>query len=396
MKILFVSFCLPYPKVAHGGGADLFHLIESLSQRHEIHLLSTADEREMPHAGEMRPFCRSVKVVIPALTLGAKLRNVWRALRTAPSSLIYLGRRARREMQTHIRRMVEEEGIEIVQFEWTGAGTLRGAVPAGKAATLLDEVDVSFRPLLQAFRRRPNPWALWKYMRTRGWELKLCRRFDAVLTRSESDRDALRAELPSARVEIFQPWTHVARFADISPEEKEKGNILFVGAMDRDENCEAVLHFYRLAFPHIRAAMPQVKLWVVGAAPQKRILALAGDPAVFVTGYVPDLRPYYARAEVCIAPMLLGGGVMNKVIDAMGAGRPVVSTEAGNEGVGARPDEEILLADDPHDFARKTLALLQDEKLWSKIASGGRRLAQETYDWERNVAQLEELYRTLI
>lgn len=397
MKILFVSYCLPYPKVAHGGGTDLFHLIESLGERHEVHLLATAIETELPHVDEMRPFCRSVKVVVPALTWRPKLRNAWQGLRTNP---LLIGRRAHHEMRMWIRRLVEGRGINVAQFEWTGAGVFVDAVPPGTAVTILDEVDVSFLPRRQVFQRARWPWvkawAFWRYLHTKRWELNICQRFDAILTRSARDKEVLLSHLPQAYVSVLQPWTHVARFADITPAEREKGALLFVGAMDRDENCEAILYFYKHCFPRIRAAVPGVRLWVVGASPQPRVRRLARDPQVSVTGYVEDLRPYYARCHVFVAPMLVGGGVLNKIVDAMGAGRPVVSTSGGNEGIGAVPDEEILIADDAPVFARATVALLRDEGLWGKIARGGRERVQRVYDWEANVANLEGLYLQLI
>ncbi len=396
MKILFVSCCLPYPQVAHGGGVDLFHLIESLGERHEVHLLATITEQEQPHVDEMRPYCRSLKVVRPALAWRARLKSAWRLLRTNPR---LVGRRARTEITGWIRSLSAEEGLDIVQFEWTGAGQFVGAVPPGKAATVLDEVDVSFRPKRRLIQLARSPWAKigawWAYHRTRRWELNICRRFDAILTRSAKDREVLRSYLPQAHISILQPWTHMERFADIAPHESEPHTLLFVGAMDRDENCRAIVYFYERCFAQIKAAVPGIELLIVGASPQRRVQDLARDPQVTVTGYVEDLRPYYARGHVFVAPILVGGGVINKIVDAMAAGRPVVSTSVGNEGLDAAPDQEILIADHPTTFARQTIALLQDKELWSRIALGGRQHVRRTYHWERNVANLEDLYRHL-
>ena len=131
----------------------------------------------------------------------------------------------------------------------------------------------------------------------------------------------------------------------------------------------------------------------MGASPQPRVQELARDPTVTVAGYVPDLREPYARCHVAIAPILAGGGVMNKVIDAMAAGRPVVSTTTGNEGVAAPPGQAVLVADEPQAFTDHVVDLLRDDLLWTRIAQAGRAHVQQTYDWERNVSQLELLYR---
>jgi polysaccharide biosynthesis protein PslH len=386
VKILFVSCLLPYPTVAHAGGADLFHLIASLGERgHYVHLVSLAPYRgDLAHVDEMRPYCRSVAVVVPALTWGQKWRNLWQGLFTDP---LHLGRRAHGEMRAHIRRLAAN-GVDVVQFEWTETGRFVDAVPAG-VVTILDEVDVSFRPRQRAAR---TSWARWDAALARWQELALCRRFDLVLTRSANDRDALLQALPGANVELLQPWTHLDLFADIRPTERRPGTVLFVGAMDRDENCQAVLWFHRYCWPLIRARAPEARLEIVGASPQERVQRLARDPTVTVAGYLPDLREPYARCHVAIGPILYGGGVMNKVVNAMAAGRPVVSTTAGNEGVAALPDQAVLVADEPQTFARHVVALLRDDLLWNRIAHGGRAHVQQTYDWERNVSRLEALY----
>jgi len=387
MKILFVSCLLPYPSVAHAGGADLFHLIASLGERgHDLHLVSLAPyPGDLAHVAEMRPYCRSLAVVVPALTWGQKWRNLWRGLFADP---LHLGRRAQREMRAQIRQVAAEHRVDVIQFEWTETGRFVDAAPAG-AVTVLDEVDVSFRPRLRAARSDRDRRQAYQ---ARGQELALCRRFDLLLTRSASDRDVLLQTLPEASVEVLQPWTHLDRFHDIGAAERQPGTILFVGAMDRDENCEAVLWFHRHCWPLIRFSEPRARLEIVGASPQPRIRQLARDPAVTVAGYVPDLREPYARCHVAIAPILAGGGVMNKVIGAMAAGRPVVSTSTGNEGVAAPHGQAVLVADDPAAFANHVVDLLRDDLLWNRIAQGGRAYVQQTYDWEQNISRLEALY----
>jgi len=390
VKILFVSCLLPYPTVAHAGGADLFHLIASLGERgHDTHLVSLAPyPGDLAHVDDMRPYCRSLEVVVPALTWKLKWHNLWRGLFTDP---LHLGRRAQGEMRAHIRRLAAD-GLDLIQFEWTETGRFVDAAPAG-VVTILDEVDVSFRSRLRAAR---SDWARWQAYRARRQELALCRRFDLVLTRSASDRDVLLQALPESSVEVLQPWTHLDRFRGIRADECQPGTILFVGAMDRDENCEAVLWFHRHCWPLIRFREPRARLEIVGASPQPRIQRLARDAAITVTGYVPNLRQPYARCHVAVAPILSGGGVMNKVIDAMAAGRPVVSTTAGNDGVAALPGQAVLVADDPEAFAGHVVDLLRDDPLWKRIAQGGRAHIQEIYDWEQNVSYLETLYQQQI
>ena len=397
MRILFVSCLLPYPTVAHGGGVDLFRLIDSLSPRHEVHLVSIVSGAEIEHIPDIEKYCASVQAVVPSWTWKQKFRQAWHGLWTRP---LMIGRRARAEMRAHIRQVVTEFDINVIQFEWTETGVYVDAVAPGEAVRILDEVDVGYRPREYRAKHRSSrslrSYSLWRSRRAREKELALCRRFEAVLTRSEYDRQILLPHLPDSQVEVFQPWTHVADFAGIGEEERQRGRLLFVGAMDRDENCEAVLYFYNHIFPRVRLSRPEVEFWVVGANPQLRVKHLAQDPEVQVTGYVEDLRAVYAACDVFVAPMQLPGGVFNKIVDAMAAGRPVVTTSLGNEGVSAPTSTSVCVADEPGCFADRTLALLRNDVLWKQVASGGRRHVRRVYDWEANISRLEALYEHLI
>ncbi len=280
-------------------------------------------------------------------------------------------------------------GLDVAQFEWTETARFVDAVTDARVVTVLDEVDVSYRPLARALgpdHRRVRA--------AQEQELAWCRRFDAVLTRSAADRAALEPHLSGQRLHVFQPWTHVDAFRDIRPETRTPGTVLFCGAMDRVENAAAVLWFYQHGWPRVREAVPTARLVIAGHAPLPQVARLAADPSVRVTGTVADLCPVYARTDVCVAPSLVGGGVLNKVIDGMAAGRPVVTTTVGNEGVAA-PPTAVYVADEPVAFADAVVHLLRDPAEWARVAAAGRAFVQRTYRWQENVTRLEALYDEL-
>ena len=109
--------------------------------------------------------------------------------------------------------------------------------------------------------------------------------------------------------------------------------------------------------------------------------ALQGD-AVHFTGYVPDIREWFYKASVFVVPLLVGGGTRFKVVEAMAAGRPVVSTTLGAEGIGAVHGEQLILADTPNDFAREVVDLLRDPARADELARAGRRFVEEHFAWE--------------
>jgi len=134
-------------------------------------------------------------------------------------------------------------------------------------------------------------------------------------------------------------------------------------------------------------------LTIVGGSPSEEVRRLALDQGIRVTGYVEDLLPYYLKSDVSIAPMRIAGGVQCKILDAMAAGLPVVTSSQGNEGIGARPEKEIIVADSPNDFAERTVELLQDGYLRKTISQRGLDFLRSNFSWEQNIEKLEKIYQ---
>ncbi|HEY3190636.1 MAG TPA: glycosyltransferase family 4 protein, partial [Solirubrobacteraceae bacterium] len=134
----------------------------------------------------------------------------------------------------------------------------------------------------------------------------------------------------------------------------------------------------------------------VGRQPPPAVCALAAPGIVEVTGFVPDLRPWLARAEVVVVPVREGGGVRGKVLEAWAAARPVVTTARGVAGLAAHDGENVLVADDVAVFAGHVVRLLADAELRRRLGAAGRRTAETRYDWDAIAAAHAELYDRLL
>jgi len=148
--------------------------------------------------------------------------------------------------------------------------------------------------------------------------------------------------------------------------------------------------------PAIRARVPDVTFSIVGKTPSPAVRDLAARFAhVRVTGEVDDVRPYLERAAVAVVPLLSGGGTRLKILEAMAAGRAVVSSSIGAEGLELRHGTDVLLADAPTDFAAACVSVLNDAETRGRLERSGRRLVEEKYDWSVTRQGLKELYRIL-
>ncbi len=136
--------------------------------------------------------------------------------------------------------------------------------------------------------------------------------------------------------------------------------IVFTGKMDYRPNIDAALWFGREVLPLVTAAEPAVRFQIVGMNPHPRLDELRTNPAVEITGAVPDTRPYIYAAAAYVIPMRVGGGTRFKALEAMASARAIVSTQLGVEGIPVRSGQELLLADTPADFAAAVLRLIAD------------------------------------
>jgi len=163
--------------------------------------------------------------------------------------------------------------------------------------------------------------------------------------------------------------------------------------MDFRPNVDAVLWFARKVLPGVQAEVPEVHFFVVGQRPHRRLDGLRGDPAVTLTGWVEDSRPYIAQAAVYVAPLRIGGGTRLKLLEAMATGKPVVATRLGAEGYPVTHGHELLLADTPVDFAAAVVALLRAPEQRAALGRVARAFVEQHYDWRTIVPRVEEAYQ---
>jgi glycosyltransferase involved in cell wall biosynthesis len=133
-------------------------------------------------------------------------------------------------------------------------------------------------------------------------------------------------------------------------------------------------------------------LWIVGKDPPKEILALAGNPAVTVTGTVADIRPYLQQASAAVAPLTYGAGIQNKVLEAMASATPVVVSPLAVAALAAQAGQDILVAKDSEDFAQGVLNLLSNPAYRRQVGEAGRRYVETYHQWDAIAGQLEGVY----
>jgi glycosyltransferase involved in cell wall biosynthesis len=377
MKILFVSLFLPMEKSYHAGGRYVFELLRQLSQRHEIHLATRLQEDEFPCLEALRPFCREIH---PYPYPAKAQRSLGDKLRLAGNYLAF---------SRFADRLIRDGKYDLVQVEWVETAF---CIRKGRTPLVLDAHDVLSKPAERAITRQKGLGRLmarFRYQLVTTVERWIMKRFTTVITLSEYDRRYLLGMLPDLDVRTVP----IPAGLDIGDRcfEREESAVLFLASYKfRPVNVEAALWFYREIFPRVRKSVPAARFIIAGYGPPEELTALAEtDPNVRVPGFIDDLESAYKQATVFVAPILAGGGIIVKVLDALAAGTPVVTTSYGNEGIGGESGRDLLVADDPDSFAAAVVAVLSDPVLAERLSANGCAFVAKHYSLDVVVAEIE-------
>jgi GT2 family glycosyltransferase/glycosyltransferase involved in cell wall biosynthesis len=221
----------------------------------------------------------------------------------------------------------------------------------------------------------------------RDEELALIRKADVTLVVSPIEQALLESLAPDARVmvlsNVHEPIPGGKPYA-------ERAGLVFIGGFQHPPNVDAVAWYAREILPRVREKLPGVTTYIVGSKVPPTIQALAA-PDLVITGYVPDVAPYFTGCRISIAPLRYGAGVKGKVNLAMSYGLPVVATSPSVEGMHLAAGEDVLVADDAAGFADAIARLYRDEALWERLAANGRANIERHFSRAVARAALERL-----
>jgi len=401
MRILLI---VPMGPQAEGGGAIpvLLHAqLSGLSERHEVTLVTAVGDE--PGEAEAVAALREEGVDLRAADrrrpppgrrrwrrrqrlAGAWLRRSW------PWRTVWF---ADPGIQVEIDRLSAESRFDVVAVEDSSMSVFR--LPEGVPAVLTEHEVRRPRPVAWRPAGWPRSWPRWAFgeldwRRWAGFQRAAWRRFDLVQTFGERDAAAIATLAPEVadRVRVNPFGLTPPPLTD--PTLVEAGTVLFVGNFTHPPNRDAALWLAREIMPAVRAREPGARLRLVGSAPPRELLDLAGE-GVELFADVPDVAPHLAAASVVLAPVRTGGGMRMKVLHALASGRPVITTTRGAEGFAERGRPlPFVVADGAAGIAAATIDLLGDEDRRRALGARGRAFATERHSPSAWADRLEAVY----
>lgn len=221
-----------------------------------------------------------------------------------------------------------------------------------------------------------------------AWEMAIMEACDVTLVVSPVEKELLARERPNLDVRIF---TNIHDVAQCVPPFDARSGILFVGGYRHPPNVDAVLWYVAEVLPLLKQMLPGVKTHIIGSNAPDSITSLS-DEMLEVVGFVPDMAPWLERVRVSISPLRYGAGVKGKINQAMSHGLPVVGTSPSVEGMYLQDGLEVLVADDPLDFARAIVRLHTDPVLWNRLSAASLENVRKYFSSDAAWAVLEGLF----
>ncbi len=386
---------MPYPifPPRHGGAVRLWNLIPRLAKEVDVHLLLFDQHgRSEWQVQALGAFCKRVAV------------HHWQPeVGTRPGSALPKGARlfGNETAAVRVRDLVEAEGIDVVQIEYSELGAFRRSAVGARVVLVMHEL--AWRSMA---RRRelgtlgPSEVdshygsSLLDQLKMFLFEVGNARRVDEVHLMSEIERERLARYLRDRadRLRVIPNGVEIDAFRG-EPDAGCRTGVLLAASFHNAQNVDATAWFLERIWPVVRRSDADAQLTLAGAGLPARFAALDGSDGIRALGEVVDLAPVYRAHRVLVVPLRAGAGTRLKIAEAFAAGTAVVSTRLGAEGLGAEAGRHLLVADDPDRFAGAVVELLHDDAHRIRLATAAREIA-ERLDWKHAAeTHVRSIYR---
>ena len=382
MKIFVLLPRIPYP-LEKGDKLRAYNQIKQLAKNNEIVLCALSDKKvdEQKAFHALQPFCSSINF-IKFSKLQILLGLIRAFFKGWPMQCGYF---YNRKAAKRVDALIEKHHPDMLYGQLVRVAEYIRHKNLPKAIDYQDVFSYGMKRRRDIASFITRPVFNMEYQRLCRYEAKVFDEFDIKTIISRPDRDLI----PHPKKDEILIIPNGVDHEFFKPRQAEKKyDVVFTGNMSYAPNVNAVDYLANEILPLVWQHVPEAKMYIAGATPDPKVKKTACDRIV-VSGWLDDIRDAYAQSRVFIAPMRIGTGLQNKLLEAMSMGLPAITTPLANASLGATPDEEILVGNNAEELALHIVTLLTDKEKSTQIAQSGYSFTNRVYDWGKATERLE-------
>ena len=384
MKLLVILPRFPYP-LEKGDKLRAYHQLKYLSKNHDIYLIALNDSRlSKQDIDAINPFCKELHVM--NLCWWAKLCSI--ILFFFKGLPLQCGYFYDKKAHRKIKRLIKTINPDHIYGQMVRVSEYIKKEPYKKT---IDYQDVLSKGMDRRAQLAPcylKPFFKMEYRRLIKYEAAIFPCFDHHTIITGVDRDLI-PHPDSNYIEVVANGVDFERFKTLNI--KKEFDLIFTGNMGYIPNVDAAVFLANTIFPELKKKFPSLTLAICGANPAAKVKALARK-GIVVTGWVHDMNEYYAKSKIFVAPMQLGTGLQNKLLEAMASGIPcVTSALAGKPIENAEQGKDIMICNTLTGYIDAISLLLTNQTLYNELSQNGQRFVKENYNWEMTTKKLEDI-----
>ena len=390
LNIVFLVSRFPFP-LTKGDRLRAYYQIKELSKKHNVHLIALSDTKiKESDKKELEPYCASIHIQRLSKP-GIYFRLIWTYLFSdlpLQVSYFFSGKNKKK-----IVRVIDDINPNIVYCQLVRTSEYcKEITHIPKYIDLMDAMSAGMQRRMEnsSFYER---W-IWKEEthRLKKYEHQVLAYFEGVSIISAADQSRI-INYNNPEITVVPNGVDTTYFRFI--EERPSKTLLFTGNMSYPPNIESALYLATVILPIVHQKDPHVKLVIAGAHPTKKIRSLSSN-RITVTGWTEDIRKYYDEAAVFMAPMLIGSGLQNKLLEAMACGIPCITSTLANNSLGAKENSEILIGHSANEYADLAQELLNNKSRAQEIGKMGYTFVKNQYNWNSSVLILEMDFNDIV